>query len=1146
MGKFLRLSNGVAKSFNESGGGGSGTGPANVIKSGSSGNFLTSSASFVDVTNLTTTITTNGGQVKLELIPDGNNTVGQESGLFMNGTSNTAEHFIQILRGSTVIAQFNSEVSNSGLTDIFELWPVGGIVAYDTPVAGTYTYKVQMKKGSGSITNVGISYASLLTWEMAVGTGSSGSANNLITSTDSSAFEGNTVGSWARYQNTAQFEPIDGTGGTPSANLTFATTGTNPLNGTYSALLTKSGSANMQGYGVGLSVAIPLEYRGQKLELNFFYSVVSGTFNSSDLIVRMYDTTNGALIASNVESISTVATGVSGRFVAQFTPSTSCANVRVIIHQASTTTNNYSLSFDDFSLWTASVAGSSSFASTSWSGYHDTSYNNWYFNSTGSYADPSSNDSNGNQVIELDNNGFGSVVSNFTGARKLPGLIFAPPKLGRFKITASITVANTGGSYIAFQLVDGSTIIGEGSHNGSGTSGGITLEGLFNASDLTSRTITIKARVQSSSGTITNFGFQQSMITWNIESLNSVDGVSSGQSASAIYHYTDMHSSYASTNNKIPYWDNLIQNSDSSSLLNVVNSSTLGFSVTANRRCLVFMTYNITTNNATYFGISKNSTELTTDISGITRANQVNYQWSNANNYSGTIDACIVLEPGDTLRPHTSGFTTNSNSLNNVFVSAVEVPAPVGGTLSALGTAAYNFGPNASGLASTNTAIPYYSAINNFTDPSGLLDVSNSSTFGVSVTAKRDCLVTMTFPMSYNTADYKGISLNSTSLTTSIDSQTQAVTVAKTFSQANTITLITATVPMVAGDILRPHLTTGVTLNGYMLFVSAVETNVVVYGGTSNSSQTVENLGLTPTVGGSALTIAMKNATGSDPSSSSPVSIGMRSPTLTSGLFNLRKVQSPLSITIPSGATLGLESGSNGYIYAYALDNAGSIEMAVSSIWRDDSLLGTTTTISSSADNDGFYSATGRTSVPFRLIGRFRYSTCPNGTYSAMPDEACLLSTDLFAPEFQRIKSANKTLTGNNYVALTGNSITLQPGRYVLSGTLETNENAAQNTSFFGTDLYWALANGADNGSTPASILSSAKLTVTGLDHMYWDPDFAQAAQQNQYQFWTLTGSEITVDVNKTETIYLDSFMNGTNNTNVFIFVEIMCRRIKT
>lgn len=146
---------------------------------------------------------------------------------------------------------------------------------------------------------------------------------------------------------------------------------------------------------------------------------------------------------------------------------------------------------------------------------------------------------------------------------------------------------------------------------------------------------------------------------------------------------------------------------------------------------------------------------------------------------------------------------------------------PVG--MESRATAAYLF-PAAAGYGATNTAIPYYNTITSFSDPKGLLSVGNSTTFGLSVTANRPCMVTMTFPMGYTgTAEYKGITKNSNQLTTTIDSVTAANVVAKTFSASNTVTTVTATVPMDAGDVLRPHLATGLTLNGYMLLITAVE-----------------------------------------------------------------------------------------------------------------------------------------------------------------------------------------------------------------------------------------------------------------------------------------------------------------------------------
>ncbi len=117
----------------------------------------------------------------------------------------------------------------------------------------------------------------------------------------------------------------------------------------------------MQGYGVSDDViSVPLELRGQNLSLDFYYTVASGTYTTGDLIVRLYDTTNNSLITSTIEAVPTTITGVSNRFTTQFTCPTNCSNVRVIIHQSTVTTNNYTLSFDDFTLWSFSLSANSS------------------------------------------------------------------------------------------------------------------------------------------------------------------------------------------------------------------------------------------------------------------------------------------------------------------------------------------------------------------------------------------------------------------------------------------------------------------------------------------------------------------------------------------------------------------------------------------------------------------------------------------------------------------------------------------------------------------------------------------------------------------------------------------------------------------
>lgn len=155
------------------------------------------------------------------------------------------------------------------------------------------------------------------------------------------------------------------------------------------------------------------------------------------------------------------------------------------------------------------------------------------------------------------------------------------------------------------------------------------------------------------------------------------------------------------------------------------------------------------------------------------------------------------------------------------------------------------------------------------------------------------------------------------------------------------------------------------------------------------------NLGLAALVSANALTISVKQADGStNPSSSSPVKVGFRSSTLTSGAYNIRSITGALSITVPASATLGHVSGLNQYVWVYLLDNAGTPELAVSGVQLFDDLSYQSTTTISSGSTSGtvLYSATGRSNVPIRLIGRILVNQATAGTWATAPAEVALVS----------------------------------------------------------------------------------------------------------------------------------------------------------
>lgn len=148
----------------------------------------------------------------------------------------------------------------------------------------------------------------------------------------------------------------------------------------------------------------------------------------------------------------------------------------------------------------------------------------------------------------------------------------------------------------------------------------------------------------------------------------------------------------------------------------------------------------------------------------------------------------------------------------------------------------------------------------------------------------------------------------------------------------------------------------------------------------------IHNLGIATSVSANALTVALKDASGADASASSVVSIYFRSATAATGTYTRRTVSSALSMVVSSGSTLGHANATAAYIYVYAIDNAGTVELAVSSALYDEGAVVSTTAEGGAGAADSptaIYSTTARTGVPLRLIGRLTSTQTTAGTWAA-------------------------------------------------------------------------------------------------------------------------------------------------------------------
>lgn len=150
------------------------------------------------------------------------------------------------------------------------------------------------------------------------------------------------------------------------------------------------------------------------------------------------------------------------------------------------------------------------------------------------------------------------------------------------------------------------------------------------------------------------------------------------------------------------------------------------------------------------------------------------------------------------------------------------------------------------------------------------------------------------------------------------------------------------------------------------------------------------NYAIAASVAANALTIAIKSAAGTDCTGADYASFGFRSATLTSGVYSVVTVTAALSMTVSSGSTLGSVSGQPAYHYIYAINNAGAIELGISSTKYDDGTVLSTTAEGGAGAADSatvVYSTTARSNVAIRVIGRIKSTQTTAGTWAAAISE---------------------------------------------------------------------------------------------------------------------------------------------------------------
>lgn len=138
---------------------------------------------------------------------------------------------------------------------------------------------------------------------------------------------------------------------------------------------------------------------------------------------------------------------------------------------------------------------------------------------------------------------------------------------------------------------------------------------------------------------------------------------------------------------------------------------------------------------------------------------------------------------------------------------------------------------------------------------------------------------------------------------------------------------------------------------------------------------------ISASVSGNAMTVTLD-----------PTTIDFRSPSLGSGTVISRTVTAPISLTIPAGATLGTLSGVQSTIAVVAIDNAGTVELAVinldGGIPLDETITQSTLAISAASSSArAFYTQSARAGVAYRVLGVVQSTQAAAGTWATVPSK---------------------------------------------------------------------------------------------------------------------------------------------------------------
>lgn len=162
-------------------------------------------------------------------------------------------------------------------------------------------------------------------------------------------------------------------------------------------------------------------------------------------------------------------------------------------------------------------------------------------------------------------------------------------------------------------------------------------------------------------------------------------------------------------------------------------------------------------------------------------------------------------------------------------------------------------------------------------------------------------------------------------------------------------------------------------------------------------------------VGSNALTIALQNSAGTDPSATASVLTAFRSATVTSDGFNVRETTSALSLVVPATASLGFAGDEQNLLHFGLIDvGDGTVVIGVSkdgAVWNEDRLVSTTAIDTASDSATVIYTTNAQTNKPCRLLGTMVIASGPTaGNWDEAPSRVTGVNFNPLQPFKNTIK----------------------------------------------------------------------------------------------------------------------------------------------